>query len=108
MTAQLQGLYGNLERKVGERTAALRGQIAERERAQRRSATQYAVTRVLAEATTLAEATPAILEAVCTSGGGDVGALWRVDPSGDLLRCVEVWHSPLVDVPEFVARTRET
>jgi two-component system, sensor histidine kinase and response regulator len=107
MTEQLQDLYANLERKVAGRTEALRAEIREREQAERRSATQHAVSRVLAEAGTLTEATPGILRAVCISGGGDVGALWYVDSERNVLRCVEVWQSPNSSADEFVAVTRQ-
>jgi hypothetical protein len=30
-----------------------------------------------------------------------VGATWRVDKKGNLLRCVETWHLPSVQVKEF-------
>ena len=44
-----------------------------------RLAAQYAVTRVLADAPTLAVATPKILQAICECLGWSVGAIWRVD-----------------------------
>ena len=47
---------------------------------QRRFAAEYATARVLAESARLAEATPRILEAICTTLGWEHGALWRVDP----------------------------
>jgi len=31
---------------------------------------------------------------------------WALEQKGDLLRCVEVWHAPLVTIPEFEAQTR--
>src|SRR5687767_6950975 len=58
----------------------------------RRRTAQYTVTRVLAEAETLENATPRILSAVCEGLGWDVGALWTVDHG--VLRCVGVWQAP--------------
>src|SRR5713226_6509547 len=75
--------------------------ITERKRAEQRVGAQHAVTRVLAEAATLAEATPEILQAVCQSMAWDVGAIWDVDPNRNLLRCVQLWHPPAVAIPEF-------
>ena len=84
-------------------TAYLRD-IDVRVRAERRQAAQFAVTRVLAEARTLAEAAPQILRAVCESLGWDLGAIWGV--AGDALVCVELWHTEGANFPEFVASTR--
>jgi len=61
----------------------------------------YATARVLAEAGTLDEATPRILQAICDSLGWAHGALWRLDEASGLLRCVETWHPPSASVPDF-------
>jgi signal transduction histidine kinase/CheY-like chemotaxis protein len=74
---------------------------------ERRLAAQYAVTRVLAEAPTLLDATPKLLEAICGSLGWETGALWGVDRSANLLRCVATWHVPGVESCAFDALTRE-
>jgi sigma-B regulation protein RsbU (phosphoserine phosphatase) len=68
--------------------------ITGRRRAERRLAAQYAATRALAEATTLAEATGRVLPMVCEALGWQHGALWELDESGTELQCVEVWHAP--------------
>ena len=64
--------------------------VSERKRAERRTAAEHAVTRVLAECTTLAEAAPRILRAICENLGWDMGALWRVDRQARVLRCEEI------------------
>jgi PAS domain S-box-containing protein len=69
--------------------------------------TQYAITRTLAEAGTIDEAAPRVLEAVCRNLGWEVGALWRVDVEEARLRCVETWHMPGVEVPEFEENSRQ-
>jgi two-component system sensor histidine kinase/response regulator len=71
-----------------------------------RLAAQHAVTRVLAEAPTLAVATPKILRAICESLGWSVAAIWRVDPQDKILRCVETWHLPAAAAGEFGLITR--
>jgi signal transduction histidine kinase len=48
---------------------------------------------VLAEAATLAEAIPAMLSAVGTGLGWDLGVLWMVDWPAEVLRCVDVWRA---------------
>ena len=63
--------------------------ITERKRTERRLAAQHAVTRVLAEAETLTEATPGILQAICGSVGWQVAAIWTVDDQASVLRCVD-------------------
>jgi PAS domain S-box-containing protein len=75
--------------------------VTEQKREEARLAAQYAVTRVLADAPTLASATPRILQAVCQSLDRSVGAIWRVDQKDKLLRCVETWHTPSAQVNEF-------
>jgi PAS domain S-box-containing protein len=75
--------------------------VTERKREEARLAAQYAVTRVLAEAPTLATATPMILQAICESLDWAVGAIWRVDQTDKLLHCVETWQVPSAPVKEF-------
>ena len=80
--------------------------ITERKRAEQRLVAQHTVTQVLAEAATLEEATPRILQAVCEGLGWDVGELWRTDRAAGL-RCVEVWHKESVAASQFVAMSRD-
>jgi len=84
-------------------TAYLRD-IGARVRAERRQAAQIAVTGVLAEAPTLADAARRILRAVCENLGWDLGTIWRVD--GETLSCVEIWHAEGAKFPEFIEATR--
>ena len=71
-------------------------------------AAEYATARVLADSGRLAEATPKILEAICTTLGWEHAALWRVDKQANVLRCVEVWHPPDVQFAEFEALSHQT
>jgi PAS domain S-box-containing protein len=80
--------------------------ITERKWGERRRMAQHTVTHILAEATTLEEATPKILQAVCDCLVWDLGALWRHDREAGVLRRVEVWHSESIAVPEFEAASR--
>jgi two-component system, sensor histidine kinase and response regulator len=80
---------------------AIAADITERKREEARLAAQHAVTRVLAEAPTLASATPRILEAICGSLSWSVGAIWRADQKEKVLRCVETWHMPSARVKQF-------
>jgi adenylate cyclase len=89
--------------------------ITERRRAEKLRAAQYATIHILSESTTISQAGPKILPALCESLGWDVGEIWTPDqylgtPSrvngGDristLLRCVELWVRPSLSIPEFI------
>ena len=80
--------------------------ITERKLAEHRLLAQHAVTQALAVATTLEEATPRILRAVCECLRWDVGTLWRLDVKAGVLRCVEIWHTASIAIPDFDAATR--
>ena len=80
--------------------------ITERKRAEQRLVAQHTVTQILAEAATLQEATPHILQAVCECLVWDLGALWSRDREAGALRCVEVWHKASVKAPHFEATSR--
>jgi signal transduction histidine kinase/integral membrane sensor domain MASE1/ActR/RegA family two-component response regulator len=82
--------------------------ITERDHAERRRAADQAVTHILADSATLAEASPRLLRAVGEGLGWDFGAVWEVDPEGRALVCVEVWHRPGLDVRGFEAASRTT
>src|SRR5262249_22893072 len=85
-----------LEGRARQLAAALLfgGDARERRQAQRRLATQDAVTRALAESHTLHEAAPRILEAVCEHLGWELGGLWQMDRDGGELHCADVWRRP--------------
>jgi PAS domain S-box-containing protein len=82
--------------------------ITQRKEAERRMSTGYAVTRVLAEAESLDAAVPFLLMSICEGLSWDVGALWRVDETVNLLRCMNLWHPPNLSFPTFVDATRKS
>jgi PAS domain S-box-containing protein len=84
-------------RKLAEEARAL---------ADARKMAQYEVTRVLAQTNRLREAARRIMQSICECIGWDFGDLWSVDPAAMLLRCVDVWHRPNLEAPEFVEMTR--
>ena len=75
---------------------------------ERRLTADYVAARALAESTSLAEAAPRVLLAMCEALRWDFGAVWKLDPEAALLRCVETWHLPTVSVTEFEAASRGT
>ena len=81
--------------------------ITQRKRAERRLATQNAISRVLADSSTLNEATPKIIQAICESEGWDFGAIWEADRKSNVLRCLEIWQRPELAAEELSAKTRE-
>src|SRR5262245_54108717 len=81
--------------------------ISGRKRAESRRAAQLAVARVLAEAASLAEATPRILQAVCEWLHWDVGVIWQLDADAGVLRCVDLWCAPALQPDEFTDATRQ-
>lgn len=99
-------LWSAIGRIEDKRIYAIAADITDRKCQEARLAAQYAVTRVLAEAPTLATAAPRILSAICEGLGWSVGALWRVDQKAKLLRPVETWHLPALEVPGFDRATR--
>src|ERR1051325_10486455 len=78
----------------------------ETRRLESRRLARAAITEILAEAETVQDAAPRILRAVCEALGWDCGAVWRVDEQSQVLRCLEVWAEPNVQVSEFQATTR--
>jgi PAS domain S-box-containing protein len=65
--------------------------VTERKRAELRLATQYAVTRLLAEADDLSQITPELLKTICEAADWEVGELWRWDNDRQLLKNEGQW-----------------
>ncbi|MCH8040403.1 MAG: response regulator [Nitrospinae bacterium] len=87
--------------------AELGNEVEERKQAEHRLAAQHGVTRVLADASSLEEATPRILEAVGMGLHWQFGSMWMVDADANLLRCVEIWQAEKDRFIEFARRTHE-
>ena len=81
--------------------------ITQRKQTERRLATGYAVTNLLAEAESLETAAPEILKAICEGLGWELGAIWGLDDNGESLQCLSIWHLPQQEFPEFVSATRQ-
>jgi PAS domain S-box-containing protein len=80
--------------------------ITERKWAEQRLLAQHHITQLLAEAATLEEATPKLLQALCEGLAWDLGVLWRTDRQAGVLRCVAFWRSAAVEAPHFEAASR--
>jgi PAS domain S-box-containing protein len=75
---------------------------------ERRLTAEYVAARALLDATTMDEAAPKILQAICEALSWEHGALWTIDREADALRCADVWNSPPLQFPEFDAISRST
>src|SRR5213592_4989160 len=75
--------------------------ITERVRTDRRRATQYVVSNLLAGSWTLAEVATQILEVIASSGDWAYAAIWIYEGATGGLRCRHVWHEPEERVKKF-------
>jgi len=80
--------------------------ITARKEAERRLSTQYAVSRALADASSLVDAAPRVLREICEREEWDFGALWVVDPGAAALRCAGLWHRAELDAEWLANETR--
>jgi PAS domain S-box-containing protein len=94
----------------GERRfhVALARDISERKRTEKRMLAQHTVAQILAEAATVDDAMPRLLEAACECLDWDLGTLWRVDREAGVLRCAQVWRKASLDAAQFETATRES
>ena len=75
--------------------------ISDRRAAERNSAAQYAVAGVLADARTVEEAMPRLLQALGESMDWELGAAWQVDEQDGGLRCTSLWQADGIEAAEF-------
>jgi diguanylate cyclase (GGDEF)-like protein len=90
-------------RLASQMTVDLRRTMAERERAEKRQRMEHAVTRVLAEADTIASAMPRIIQTICEAMGWHCGARWKWDKDTGLLRCRDCWGIDAPEIQEYLA-----
>ncbi len=81
--------------------------VSARKRAEQRERMEHAVTRVLAESDTLADAIPRIIQAICETLNWDCGARWSLDEREKAIVRVEKWSIPDEAVAEFAERARD-
>ncbi|HEY9646004.1 MAG TPA: PAS domain S-box protein [Chroococcidiopsis sp.] len=72
--------------------------LMERNRATRRVNAQNAVTLAIANSSTLHDAIPQILQAICENWGWTMGELWQINPVSNRLTRVEHWTHPKLQV----------
>jgi PAS domain S-box-containing protein len=80
--------------------------ITERKRVEARLNTQYAITRILSEARSVADAMPRVLQTICEQLDCEYGEIWRIDREVNVLTCVETWHLPLATLTQFASASQ--
>jgi len=80
--------------------------ITDRKRLERRLTVQYQAARILAEADSLDDAAPRLLQAICESLGWDVGQIWMADRDAQVLRWLASWQVPSINAADFAEASR--
>ncbi|MFN0121433.1 MAG: response regulator [Blastocatellia bacterium] len=81
--------------------------ITRRKQVEQRMMAEQAVTRILATAPDMEEATTGLLGELTEFMGAAVGALWGLDAGAGKLRCLSVWQAAGAGADAFVEVTRE-
>ena len=85
----------------------VRADISAKKQFEQRLAMEYTVTLLLAEAETLGEAAPKIIQAICETLGWECGSLWRWAPQDRVLLCAESWSVAAPEVQRFIAQSSQ-
>jgi PAS domain S-box-containing protein len=93
-------------RHLEDQILDLQRRLSAHQRAEQRLNARDAATRALVTSSSLSEAAPQLLQAVCDCLDWQLGALWKVEPRWNLLRCAASWHSPALGQTEFEDVTR--
>jgi PAS domain S-box-containing protein len=80
--------------------------ITKRKRDELRLILQSSVTQILAESSSLTEASVKLLETICRHLGCQVGEFWIVPAAGKQLNFVASWHLPSANVSLFISTAR--
>ncbi|MCP5006324.1 MAG: PAS domain S-box protein [Planctomycetes bacterium] len=86
---------------------AIKEVITERKNAESRLKAQHIVTQALADSETIKEAAPKILQSVCQALEWDIGEIFLLDKQLSVMRCLELWHTPSIKLPDFIEKTRQ-
>jgi PAS domain S-box-containing protein len=81
--------------------------ITSRKRAAQRLAMEQAVTRILAESQTMADACSNLLHTIGEGLEWDLALFWMVDRKRRALSCLEIWHRPSKEFAQFVEHSRK-
>jgi PAS domain S-box-containing protein len=81
--------------------------LSEHEGNQRRRSTRYAVTHILADESSPAEAIPNVLAAICEGLGWDWAAYWDRKPGSNVMEIELIWSAVGLDASELERVSRE-
>ena len=81
--------------------------ITERKRTELQLNTQYAISRILSEAASIADAAQQLLQAICESLDWEFGEIWQVDSEANHLSYLESWNQPSRELVEFASASRQ-
>lgn len=81
--------------------------ISERKRANKIQKTQLEVTQVLAEASSISEASVRTFRIIASEFGWQFAALWIVDSEKMLLTAADFWHEDIPSLDEFEKQCRQ-
>jgi PAS domain S-box-containing protein len=106
LTSRLKDLDAALveSRKLADELTAQRAELRQASHALE---LDNAITHILAESATPAEASARMLRAICESMDWQVSAIWNVDPQTRALHCADVWHQPGTAALKFEELTRQ-
>ena len=76
--------------------------ITERKLSARRREMEHAIASVLADAASVADALPRVIQAVCEGLDWDCGFHWSWDRASEQLRCQDHWFRPAEGMADFV------
>jgi len=79
--------------------------ISKRKQVERRQMVEHAVTLLLADAHSIAEAIPRVIQIMSETLGYAYGARWVLDPADRVLRCTESWCAAEPAVEEFCRKS---
>ncbi|MDQ6652587.1 MAG: GAF domain-containing protein [Acidobacteriota bacterium] len=100
--------FGEFRRNGQRFFTGIARDISRRKRDEHRLALQHSATGILANAKSLADASPKILEEICKRLGWQVAAFWSVDSQKNELECVANWRDQAsADVAEFEEESRQ-
>jgi len=100
--------FGEFRRNGQRFFTGIARDITRRKQDERRLVVQHATAAILANAASLAEAAPKILEEICKRLSWQVAAFWSVDSQKKELQCIANWrHQASADVAEFEKQSQQ-
>ncbi|KAM3098616.1 response regulator [Phormidesmis sp. 146-12] len=77
-----------------------------RQQVEQRLRVQYTTTKAVSESENLDEATSEILQTICENLNWELGELWTIDPTSQMMRLVKCWCRSQTKVADFAAHSQ--